>query len=46
MKFTWKPLGKDMYEIVDRKTKKTKFTATRVELVIGSNSVLRTSAEV
>jgi catalase-peroxidase len=46
MKFTWKPLGKDMYEIVDRKTKKTKFTATRVDLVFGSNSVLRSYAEV
>ena len=38
MKFTWKPLGKDLYEIVERKTKKTKFTATRVDLVFGSNS--------
>jgi len=46
MKFKWKPLGKDMYEIVDRKTKKTKFTATRVDLVFGSNSVLRSYAEV
>ena len=46
MKFTWKPLGKDMYEIIDRKTKKTKFTATRVDLVFGSNSVLRSYAEV
>ena len=46
MKFRWKPLGKDMYEIVDRKTKKTKFTATRVDLVFGSNSVLRSYAEV
>ena len=46
MKFMWKPLDKDMYEIVDRKTKKTKFTATRVDLVFGSNSVLRSYAEV
>jgi catalase-peroxidase len=46
MKFTWKPLDKDLYEIVDRKTKKTKFTATRVDLVFGSNSVLRSYAEV
>ena len=38
--------GKDLYEIVDRKTKKTKFTATRVDLVFGSNSVLRSYAEV
>ena len=46
MKFTWKPIGKDLYEIVERKTKKTKFTATRVDLVFGSNSVLRSYAEV
>jgi len=46
MKFTWKPLGNDLYEIVERKTKKTKFTATRVDLVFGSNSVLRSYAEV
>jgi catalase-peroxidase len=46
MKFAWKPLGKDLYEIVERKTKKTKFTATRVDLVFGSNSVLRSYAEV
>ena len=35
-----------MYEIVERKTKKTKFTATRVDLVFGSNSVLRSYSEV
>ena len=29
MNFTWKPIGKNLYEIIDRKTKKTKFTATR-----------------
>ena len=29
-----------------RKSKKTKFTATRVDLVFGSNSVLRSYAEV
>jgi len=46
MKFTWKPLGKNLYEIIDRKSKKTKFTATRVDLVFGSNSILRSYAEV
>ena len=46
MKFIWKPLGKDVYEIIERKTKKTKFTATRVDLVFGSNSVLRSYCEV
>ena len=46
MQFTWKPLGKNLYEIIDRKSKKTKFTATRVDLVFGSNSILRSYAEV
>ena len=41
-----KPLGEVLYEIVERKTKKTKFTATRVDLVFGSNSVLRSYSEV
>ena len=46
MKLIWKPLGKNLYEIIDRKSKKTKFTATRVDLVFGSNSILRSYAEV
>ncbi len=46
MKFIWKPLDKNLYEIIDRKTKRTKFTATRVDLVFGSNSILRSYAEV
>ena len=46
MDFIWKPLNKNLYEIIDRKTKKTKFTATRVDLVFGSNSILRSYSEV
>ena len=46
MKFIWKPLDKNLYEIIDRKSKKTKFTGTRVDLVFGSNSILRSYAEV
>ncbi|MFL2882727.1 MAG: catalase/peroxidase HPI [Pelagibacteraceae bacterium] len=46
MKFIWKPLNKNLYEIIDRKTKKIKFTATRVDLVFGSNSILRSYSEV
>jgi len=46
MKFTWKNIGKDLYEVVDRKSKKTKYTATRVDLVFGSNSILRAYSEV
>ena len=43
---TWKPAGNNLYEIRDRKTDKVKWTATRVDLVFGSNSVLRAYAEV
>jgi len=43
---TWKPAGKNLYEIRDRKTDKVKWTATRVDLVFGSNSILRAYAEV
>ena len=46
MKFKWKPASKDLYEIIDRATDVTKFTATRVDLVFGSNSILRSYAEV
>ena len=41
----WKPVN-DIYEICDRKTGKTKWTATRMDLVFGSNSILRAYAEV
>lgn len=43
---TWKPAGKNLYELRDRKTGAVKFTATRVDLVFGSNSILRGYAEV
>jgi catalase-peroxidase len=46
MKYSWKPVGDNLYNIVDRKTGKTKWTATRVDLVFGSNSILRSYAEV
>jgi catalase-peroxidase len=46
MKYNWKPVGKNRYEIVDRATGATKWTATRVDLVFGSNSILRSYAEV
>ena len=42
----WKPAGGGLYEIRDRKTGKTKWTATRMDLVFGSNSILRAYAEV
>jgi catalase-peroxidase len=46
MGYTWKPAGENLYEIRDRKTDAVKWTATRVDLVLGSNSILRAYAEV
>ena len=46
MGFKWVPKGRNLYDIVDRTTGATKFTATRVDLVFGSNSILRAYAEV
>ena len=43
---TWKPVGSNAYEIRDRKTGAVKWTASRVDLVFGSNSLLRSYAEV
>ena len=45
MNYSWKPTGKNSYDIVNRKTGETKWTATRVDLVFGSNSILRSYAE-
>ncbi|WP_111733134.1 catalase/peroxidase HPI [Roseovarius amoyensis] len=41
----WVPAGNGAYEIRDRKSDKVKWTATRVDLVFGSNSILRSYAE-
>lgn len=46
MSYQWKPTGKNSYDIVERKSGKTQWTATRADLVFGSNSVLRSYAEV
>ena len=46
MAYMWKPKGKNLYDIVERKTGDVKWTATRVDLVFGSNSILRAYAEV
>ncbi|WP_024869321.1 catalase/peroxidase HPI [Pseudoxanthomonas suwonensis] len=45
MAYTWKRAG-GHYEIRDRKTDVLKWTATRIDLVFGSNSILRSYAEV
>jgi catalase-peroxidase len=45
MHYTWKPVAENLYHIVDRKSGALKWTATRVDLVFGSNSILRSYAE-
>jgi len=45
MRFNWIPAGNNLYEIRDRKTGAIKWTATRVDLVFGSNSILRAYVE-
>ncbi len=46
MKYAWKPTSNNLYEIRDRKTDAVKWTATRMDLIFGSNSILRAYAEV
>ncbi len=46
MNYTWKPAGENLFHIIDRKTGNVKWTATRVDLVFGFNSILRSYAEV
>jgi catalase-peroxidase len=46
MAYTWKPTGINLYDIRSRKTDEVKWTATRVDLVFGSNAILRAYAEV
>ncbi len=46
MNYTWKPVSENLFDVVDRKTGEKKWTATRVDLVFGSNSILRAYAEV
>jgi catalase-peroxidase len=45
MNYTWKPAGENLYHIIDRKSGAAKWTATRVDLVFGSNSILRAYCE-
>ncbi|KRP07703.1 MAG: peroxidase [Sphingobacteriales bacterium BACL12 MAG-120813-bin55] len=45
MNYSWKPAGNNLYHIIDRVSGESKWTATRVDLVFGSNSVLRSYAE-
>ncbi|MFM7912424.1 MAG: catalase-peroxidase, partial [Bacteroidota bacterium] len=41
----WEPTGRNSYNMVDRSSGETRWTATRVDLVFGSNSILRAYAE-
>ena len=46
MNYSWNSIGDNLYNIVNRKTGVTKWTATRVDLIFGSNSILRSYAEI
>lgn len=46
MAYSWKPAGNNIYEICERNSGNVKWTASRVDLVFGSSSVLRAIAEV
>jgi catalase-peroxidase len=46
MGYIWEPAGENLYNMRDRNTGEVKFTATRIDLVFGSNSILRAYAEV
>ena len=46
MAYVWEPAGENLYNLRNRTTGQVAFTATRVDLVFGSNSILRAYAEV
>ncbi|QNR25210.1 catalase/peroxidase HPI [Croceimicrobium hydrocarbonivorans] len=46
MRFQWRPKGDDKYAIIDRASGQEKWTASRVDLIFGSNSILRAYSEV
>jgi catalase-peroxidase len=46
MTYVWEPVGQNVYNIRNRNTGEVKFTATRVDLIFGSNSILRAYSEV
>ena len=46
MKYVWEPAGENLYNLRNRATGEVTFTATRADLVFGSNSILRAYAEV
>ncbi len=46
MSYVWEPAGSNLYNVRDRNNGQVKFTASRVDLVFGSNSILRAYSEV
>ena len=46
MTYVWEPAGKNLYNMRNRTTGQVKWTATRADLVFGSNSILRAYVEV
>lgn len=46
MAYRWQPAGDNLYHLCDRASGAVKWSATRVDLVFGSNSILRAYAEV
>ena len=45
MRYKWEPVTENLYHIIDRKSGEMKWTATRVDLIFGSNSILRSYSE-
>lgn len=45
MRYAWRPVDQSLYEVIDRDTNEVKWTATRVDLLFGSHSILRSYAE-
>ncbi|MEY2634235.1 MAG: hypothetical protein RIS75_175, partial [Actinomycetota bacterium] len=46
MALVWEPAGENLYNLRNRSTGEVAWTATRVDLVFGSNSIIRAYAEV
>ena len=46
MKYVWGPAGDNLYKIRNRETGEVTYSATRVDLIFGSNSILRAYVEV
>ena len=45
MSYSWKPVAENLYNIVDRNSGDVKWTATRADIIFGSNSILRAYSE-